>query len=95
MALMEKVRQHVRDGMPNADVLLRDQFVQHVLDGVLHQELKQLVCRQPTATLLTLHSEAIRWKREGVPGSEVFPCHLSMVYNTRCRVSSLCHSPEI
>lgn len=39
-----------------------------VLDCSLRREPKQLVCRQPTITLLELRSEAIRWKREGFPG---------------------------
>ena len=31
--------------------LLRDQFVEHVIDGALCRELKQFVRRQPTADL--------------------------------------------
>ena len=69
MALMAQVKQCAPDGVPNADVLLRDQFIEHVLDCSLRRELKQFVRRQPTATLLELRSEAIRWEREGLPGS--------------------------
>lgn len=54
--------------MPNAEVLLHDQFVEHVLDSSLRRELKQMVRRQPTASLLEVHSEAIRWEEEGLPG---------------------------
>ncbi|XP_068607149.1 uncharacterized protein [Brachionichthys hirsutus] len=68
MGLMSPVRQHAPDGMPNADVLLRDQFVEHVLDSGLRRELKQLVRQQPTITLLLVRGEAIRWEREGLPG---------------------------
>lgn len=68
MALMAQIEQCAPDGMPNADVLLRDQFTEHVLDNSLRRELKQLVRRQPTITLLALRSEAIRWEREGLPG---------------------------
>lgn len=68
MALMARVRQCAPGGMPNAEVLLRDQFIEHVLDCSLRRELKQFVRRQPTATLLELRSEAIRWEREGLPG---------------------------
>ncbi|KAK0148586.1 hypothetical protein N1851_011071 [Merluccius polli] len=42
---------------------------QHVLDGALRRELKQLVRRQPLSTLLEVRAEAIRWEREGLPGS--------------------------
>nr|XP_046249999.1 uncharacterized protein LOC124061801 [Scatophagus argus] len=68
MALMAQVRQCAPDGVPNADILLRDQFIEHVLDCSLRRELKQLVRRQPTVTLLELRGEAIRWEREGLPG---------------------------
>ncbi|TWW77698.1 Retrovirus-related Pol polyprotein from transposon 17.6 [Takifugu flavidus] len=37
-------------------------------DGALRRELMQYVRRQPTATLLDVRSEAIRWEREGLPG---------------------------
>lgn len=47
MALMEKVRQHPPDGMPNADGLRHDLFVEHVVDGALRRKLKQLVLQQP------------------------------------------------
>ncbi|XP_051793567.1 uncharacterized protein LOC127530552 [Acanthochromis polyacanthus] len=68
LALMERVKQCVPDGMPNADQLLRDQFTEHVLDSALRRELKQFVRGKPDATLLELRSEAIRWEREGLPG---------------------------
>lgn len=68
MALMAQVEQHAPGGMPNAGVLLRDQFVEHVLDSSLRRELKQLVRCLPDCTLLELRSEAIRWEREGLPG---------------------------
>lgn len=68
MGLMASVKQRALGEIPNADVLLRDQFVEHVLDGALRRELKQLVRRQPTATMLEVRGEAIRWEREGLPG---------------------------
>lgn len=68
MSLMEKVKRHAPAGLLNADVLLRDQFTEHVLDSALRRELKQLVRRQPTITLLEVRGEAIRWEREGMPG---------------------------
>lgn len=30
--------------MPNADALLRDQFIEYVLDSLLRREMKQLIC---------------------------------------------------
>ena len=68
MALMAQVRRAAPEGALDTDLLLRDQFMEHVLDGSLRRELKQFVRRQPTATLLELRGEAIRWEREGLPG---------------------------
>lgn len=68
MALMEQVRQRAPDSMTNANILLRDQFVEHVLDSALRRELKQFIRQQPQATLLEVRSVAIRWEREGFPG---------------------------
>ncbi|TWW73497.1 Retrovirus-related Pol polyprotein from transposon 412 [Takifugu flavidus] len=68
MSLMAPVRERAPYGMANAEDLLRDQFVEHVQDGALRRELMQYVRRQPTATLLDVRSEAIRWEREGLPG---------------------------
>ncbi|XP_067306217.1 uncharacterized protein [Pseudorasbora parva] len=66
--LMDKVKCQSPHGMPNADILLRDQFVEYVSDGALRRELKQFVRRQPTAMLLDVRSEALRWEREGTLG---------------------------
>lgn len=68
MSLMAQVERQAPSGIPNAEVLLRDQFIEEVLDGSLRRELKQLVRRQPTLTLLEARAEAIRWEREGLPG---------------------------
>lgn len=61
MGLLEKVKQQSPHAIPNAEALLRDQFVEHVIDIGLHRELKKLVRRHPTSTLLEVRSEAIRW----------------------------------
>lgn len=68
MGLLEKVKQQSPHAIPNAETLLRDQFVEHVIDISLRRELKQLVRRHPSSTLLEVRSEAIRWEREGMPG---------------------------
>lgn len=41
MSLMEKVKQCAPSEVPNANVLLRDQFVEQVLNRALHRELKE------------------------------------------------------
>ena len=68
MHLMEKVVRSAPNSMTNSEVLLRDQFVEYVHDCALRRELKQLVRRHPTYTLLEVRGEAIRWEREGMPG---------------------------
>lgn len=68
MALVEKVRQRAPTGMLNAEALLRDQFIEHVLEGSLRLELMQFVCKQPDCTLLDVRAEAIQWEHEGLPG---------------------------
>lgn len=68
LSLMSAIKESAPSEMPNADVLLRDQFIENVLDGSLRRELKQLVRRQPTISLLDARGEAIRWEREGMPG---------------------------
>lgn len=67
LRLMEKVKECAPTNVLNSDVLLRDQFIEHVLDGSLRRELKQFVRLTPTATLLEVRAEAMRWEREGLP----------------------------
>ncbi len=66
MSLM--VKQHAPSDMPDAKVLLHDQFVKHVIDGTLHCKLNHFVHTQPTAISLEVRGEAIRWECEGLPG---------------------------
>ncbi|XP_039525224.1 uncharacterized protein LOC120477621 [Pimephales promelas] len=68
MSLLEQVKQQSPTVMSNTETLLRDQFVEHVADSALRRELKQLVRRQPSATLLEVRREAIRWEQEGMLG---------------------------
>lgn len=68
MSLMARIKDRAPSDMRNAESLLRDQFVEHVIDGALRRELKQFVRGQPTATILDVRGEAIRWEREGLPG---------------------------
>ncbi|KAK7898834.1 hypothetical protein WMY93_019687 [Mugilogobius chulae] len=67
MSLMDKVKQRAPNNTVNFEILLRDQFVEQVLDGALRRELKQYVRNSPNATLLDVRGEAIRWEREGLP----------------------------
>ncbi|XP_026101952.1 uncharacterized protein LOC113073279 [Carassius auratus] len=69
MGLLERVTQRSPYVMPNSQILLRDQFIEHVCDVALRRELKQLIRRQPMLTLLEVRSEALRWEREGMLGS--------------------------
>ncbi|CAL9691892.1 unnamed protein product [Knipowitschia caucasica] len=67
MALMDQVKQRAPDRVPNSNVLLRDQFTEHVFDSTLRRDLKRFIRDNPTATLLQVRAEALRWEREGLP----------------------------
>lgn len=67
MSLMGKVKARAPNNIVNSEILLRDQFVEQVLDGNLRRDLKQYMRRSPEATLLDVRGEAIRWEREGLP----------------------------
>lgn len=67
LSLMERVKQQAPGDIPNAETLLRDQFIEHVLDGSLRRELKKLARQHPRATLLEVRGEARRWELEGLP----------------------------
>lgn len=65
--LMEKVERSAPRRITDAPILLRDQFVEYVLDPNLRRELKRVVRQHPEHTLLDIRAEAIRWEREGRP----------------------------
>lgn len=67
LSLMDKVKACAPNNMQNSEILLRDQFIEHVLDGALRHMLKQYVRQHPEATLLVVREEAMRWEREGLP----------------------------
>ncbi|KAL3967482.1 carboxypeptidase B2 [Sarotherodon galilaeus] len=68
MCLMDRVAKQSPHVLLNKDVLLRDQFVENVLDCFLRRELKQYVRSHPTTTLMDVRHEAILWERGGMPG---------------------------
>uniref|UniRef100_A0A1A8U882 Uncharacterized protein n=1 Tax=Nothobranchius furzeri TaxID=105023 RepID=A0A1A8U882_NOTFU len=89
MALMAAVKQQAPSEMVNAEVLLRDQFVEYVVDGSLRRALKQFVRGRPSATLLDVRAEAIRWEREGISGgprgrAHSMPSVLGLQYGVQC-----------
>ena len=63
--LMEKMVRNAPHGVPNSAILLRDQFVEYVLDGNLSRALKETVRAHPSYGLLDIRNVAIRWVREG------------------------------
>lgn len=100
MGLMERVKQRAPINMPNAEALLRDQFVEHVCDSSLRRELKQLVRRQPIYTLLEVRSEAIWWEQEGLSGgvrgrSHSVPSVFGVQYGVQGGPQSTISSPPV
>lgn len=67
LGLMERVKQQAPGDVPNAEILVRDQFIEHVLDGALRRDLKKYVRQHPRAMVLEVRGEAMRWELEGLP----------------------------
>ncbi|XP_052464763.1 uncharacterized protein LOC128021529 [Carassius gibelio] len=65
ISLMDSILVSSPHGVPNADQVLRDQFVEQVKDVALKRELKRFVRQTPHCTLIDVRSEAIRWNEEG------------------------------
>lgn len=65
MSLMEKVKRKAPSYFPDPDVVLRDQFAEHVRDNMLKRELKRHVRQHPSSSFLDIRSEAVRWVEEG------------------------------
>lgn len=59
-SLMDKVKQVSPDSVPQANMLLRDQFAEHVIDSDLRRELKRLVRQTPGMSMLKVRAAAIR-----------------------------------
>lgn len=72
-SLMDVVIHKTPVGIPNSDVLLRDQFIEHVLDDMLRRELKQRVIQEPTITFVDLRGIALRWAEASRRGGRVKP----------------------
>lgn len=97
MCLMEKVVQKSPHGSISRDgkeVLLRDQFTEHVFDCSLRRELKQFVRGHPAATLIDVRTEAIRWEQEGMSGGTRGRSHsVSDAYGYQCYHQGAGNSP--
>ncbi|CAL9692561.1 unnamed protein product [Knipowitschia caucasica] len=67
MTLMDFVLDSNPDAVPNQQTMLRDQFVEHVRDGMLRRHLKDVVKQDPRMSLIEVREEAIRWS-ENIDG---------------------------
>ena len=72
-SLMDVVINKTPVSIPNSDVLLRDQFIEHVLDDMLRRELKQRVIQEPTITFVDLRGLALRWAEASRRGGRTKP----------------------
>lgn len=81
--------------MPNAEISLRDQFVEYVCDASLRRELKQLVHRQHHSVLLEVCGEAIQWEWERMSGGVRSRTHsVPMAHRFQYEVQGGCSSSE-
>lgn len=72
--------------MPQSDLLLRDQFVEHVIDSDLRRELKRLVRQTPGLSMLEVRAAAIRWERVGGPSDVTRGRSYSVLLSVPCRL---------
>ncbi|XP_076839956.1 uncharacterized protein LOC143484854 [Brachyhypopomus gauderio] len=70
------------------DLLVRDQFVEHVRDGMLRRELKRSIRSNPDMSFLDIRSEAIRWVEEGdhaaTPRARAYSCDTQVEVRGGC-----------
>lgn len=64
-ALIEEIKRAYPDRLIDSDILVRDQFVEHVRDVSLRRELKSIVRNDPQVSFIALRHQAIRWVEEG------------------------------
>lgn len=69
-SLMDVVIRKTPGGVPNSDRLLRDQFIENVLDDTLRRELKKQVATAPEMSFVSLRSIAIKWGEEARTGGK-------------------------
>lgn len=72
-SLMDLAIHKTPGGIPNSDQILRDQFIEHVLDDMLRRELKQQVIREPEFFFVSLRGVAIRWEEASKRGGKNKP----------------------
>lgn len=91
LSLMEVIKRRSPRVIPNADHLVRDQFIEYVRDGMLRRELKRSVRLNPNVSFLTIRSEAIRWVEEGEhvgnPRTRAYSCDTQVEVVGECNVS--------
>ena len=57
-------------GVHNSDRLLRDQFIENVLDDTLRRELKKQVATAPEISFVSLRNVTIKWGEEAKTGGK-------------------------
>lgn len=83
-SLMDVVIGKTPGGVPNSDVVLRDQFIEHIHDDTLRRELRKEVLEAPDMLFVNLRGIALRWgetsRHGGKTRSRAFSC------DTHCQV---------
>ncbi|KAM4552582.1 uncharacterized protein PAE49_013083 [Odontesthes bonariensis] len=67
--LLNTALQQSPDAVADAQLALRDQFIEGVRDSALRRELRRLVREKPRSTLFDVREEAIMWALEDRPRS--------------------------
>lgn len=71
--LMDIALRKTPGGIPNSDVILRDQFIEHISEDTLRRELKQHVLQTPTISFIDLRAVALRWAEASRPSTKNRP----------------------
>ncbi|XP_022518191.2 uncharacterized protein LOC111188716 [Astyanax mexicanus] len=98
LSLMEIVKRQSPRPITNADHLVRDQFIEHVRDGMLRRELKRTVRLNPDISFLAVRSDAIRWVEEGEHGAHTrtraYSCDTQLEVVGECNIATQAVVPQ-
>lgn len=69
-SLMNVAIRKMPGGIANSDVILRNQYIEHVLDDMLRRELKRVI-QDPAISFVDLRGIAIRWAEASKQGGSI------------------------
>lgn len=101
MSLMEAVKRKDSACFAHPDIVMRDQFIEFVKDGMLRRELRCHTRLNPTVSFMEIRREAIRWVEEGehsnAPRPRAQSCSTNSIteFSVESQVAALAPSTEL